>query len=176
MRLATVAGKIAFEPNHMPEKEGKAEMTTAYIGLRMDKKEKGQEFYPEEKIAIKAWNYMAKRLAGFKQGDYCVVHGKLAKGNDYTNKDGILVAGQWEIHVEAIDNFGTKPKEEDAETTTNAQPPVARTVTPPTQKPVTQQPPTRPATGQMPPKQNLKIQPKTVNNPVGVKKIVKPII
>lgn len=107
MRTATISGRIAFAPNYMAENNGKPAFTTAIVGINMGKKDEKTGYYEEEKMTIKAWNYMAVRLSEFAQGDYCVVQGKLAKGQDYTNKDGELVQGQWEIHVEFIDNFGS---------------------------------------------------------------------
>lgn len=111
MRNVSLAGRVkpfgAFYK--AGEEKGKGAFATAVVGINLETKDEETGYWKEGLMKIKAFGWTAERLHdSFQTGDYIVFSGRLEMGEDYTDKEGNLVKGTWEVFADRIDNYGTK--------------------------------------------------------------------
>lgn len=108
MNLTITSGRIPFDITFFDGKEDKKAYASFTIAIATGNKT-AEGYNEEELYRCNAWGYSAEHLNKFFQkGDRIVFEGSLMKGNDWTDKQGVLHEGQTELRVTRIDGFGTK--------------------------------------------------------------------
>lgn len=133
MNILAVSGRIPFDITFFEGKEGKNAYAAFTIGIATGKKT--PEGYPEEELyRCNAWGYPAEHLNKyFQKGDRIVFDGSVMKGQDWTDKEGVLREGQTELRVGRIDGFGSKGQDNAESTQQKA--PATKPASKPTSKP-----------------------------------------
>lgn len=99
-------GRILTEPNFKAAEGDKKAFATFSLALNTRKEEDGT--YKSDFIRCKAFGYAAERIAEtWSKDEDVVLEGNLVMGNDYTNKDGELVPGTWELNINKKHEYNT---------------------------------------------------------------------
>lgn len=103
-------GRILSEPKYYPAQgEGenaKKAFTMFSLAINTRKQEDGT--YKSDFINCKANGYVAEKIAeNWSKEEDVVLEGNLQMGNDYTNSEGELVAGNWEVQVTKKHEFNS---------------------------------------------------------------------
>lgn len=144
MRQIAISGKLAPFGFMYKEAQGdKKSFCTFFVSLNMGVKDEATGYWVEKPIKCICNNGVADRFNNYfdvTKRDYIVLAGELQMGNEWTNSEGDIVAGQWEVRVTNIDNFGSKGANNTGSNTasTTQQPPAK---TPPAKQPPKKLPP-----------------------------------
>lgn len=99
-------GRILTEPNFKSAEGEKKAFATFSLAINTRKEEDGT--YKSDFIRCKAFGYAAERIAEtWSKEEDVVLEGNLVMGNDYTNKDGELVTGNWELLINKKHEYNT---------------------------------------------------------------------
>lgn len=91
-------GRILTEPKFYPASEDKKAF--ALFSLAINTRKQEDDTYKSDFLNCKANGYAAERIAEtWSKDEDVVLEGYLQMGKDYTNNDGELVTGSWELNV-----------------------------------------------------------------------------
>lgn len=91
-------GRILSEPKFYPASEDKKAF--ALFSLAINTRKQEDDTYKSDFLNCKANGYAAERIAEtWSKDEDVVLEGYLQMGKDYTNNDGELVPGNWELNV-----------------------------------------------------------------------------
>lgn len=91
-------GRILSEPKFYPASEDKKAF--ALFSLAINTRKQEDDTYKSDFLNCKANGYAAERIAEtWSKDEDVVLEGYLQMGKDYTNNDGELVTGNWELNV-----------------------------------------------------------------------------
>lgn len=99
-------GRILSEPNFKAAEGEKKAFASFSLAINTKKEEDGT--YKSDFMRCKAFGYAAERIAeGWSKEEDVVLEGNMVMGNDYTNNEGELVPGSWELLVNKKHEFNT---------------------------------------------------------------------
>ena len=99
-------GRILSEPKYYPGTEEKKSFAMFSLAINTRKQEDGT--YKSDFINCKANGYAADRIVeNWSKEEDVVLEGNLQMGNDYTNAEGELVTGNWEVQVTKKHEFNS---------------------------------------------------------------------
>lgn len=99
-------GRILTEPNFKAAEGEKKAFANFSLAINTRKEEDGT--YKSDFIRCKAFGYAAERIAEtWSKEEDVVLEGHLQMGNDYTNNEGELVAGTWELNINKKHEYNT---------------------------------------------------------------------
>lgn len=91
-------GRILSEPKYYPGTEEKKSFAMFSLAINTRKQEDGT--YKSDFINCKANGFVADKIVDtWSKEEDVVLEGNLQMGNDYTNSEGEVVSGNWEIQV-----------------------------------------------------------------------------
>lgn len=103
-------GRILSEPKFYPASgEGEnAKKAFAMFSLAINTKKQEDGTYKSDFMNCKANGYAAERIAeNWSKEEDVVLEGNLVMGNDYTNAEGEIVPGNWEVQVTKKHEFNS---------------------------------------------------------------------
>lgn len=99
-------GRILSEPNFRAAEGDKKAFVSFSLAINTKKEEDGT--YKSDFMRCKAFGYAAERIAEtWSKEEDVVLEGNIVMGNDYTNNEGELVTGNWELLVNKKHEYNT---------------------------------------------------------------------
>ena len=99
-------GRILSEPNFRAAEGEKKAFVSFSLAINTRKEEDGT--YKSDFMRCKAFGYAAERIAEtWSKEEDVVLEGNIVMGNDYTNNEGEIVTGTWELLVNKKHEYNT---------------------------------------------------------------------